>query len=221
MRRDWLLSATFLLLAALPVRAEGELPAVLARFAVQHAGGAPEQLVVVRTDTRIEHRFVTRGVVERWRRDARGELEHEKLFPKDGKSVHYTAGDLRTIQYEPSWEQLGSLIGTKERSGLSAAGQKKSLGGRTARISRGQVRGEPAQLEWLADVSLPALLATGHVRERTTVKLVSIEPCSESTCAETPSDALRSIEFADLGDMEYDPFVRRFMAREMPGHHAH
>jgi len=221
MRGGWLLSALALLLAAVSVRADDAPPSVLARFVVQHADGAPEQLVVVRTSDRIEHRFVSRGSVERWRRDARGELEHEKLYPSEGKSVHYTAGDLRTIHVEPSWEELGSLIGASERGALTPAGQKKGLAGRTARLSRGKVRGQPAQLEWLDDVSLPALLTTGSGRERTTVRLVSVEPCSADACAETPSDALRSIEFADLGDKEYDPFVRRFMAREMPAHHAH
>jgi len=208
-----------------PTRARAEeapesTPAVLATYAIERPGQPSEQLVLVRTGDRVEHRFAQRGTAELWRRDPRGELEHVKAYPGDGKSVHYTAGDLRTIALAPSWDELASLVGARELRDLKQAGSRR-LAGRAARLLRGTLRGQPAELAWLDALSLPAYLRLGTGAQRTVLRLVDVRPCTDELCAEYDARALRSIEFADLGDMEYDPFVRRFLAREARSHGAH
>jgi hypothetical protein len=202
------------------VHADAELPAVFARFALTRANGQVEHLELVRQAGRIEHRFVERGYSELWLRDARGELEHVRSFPRDGKSVHYTSGDLRTISLEPDWNTLSSLLGSGELASLRPAGTERALDQRRARVLRGTLRAQSARLSWLEDLSLPAKLSLGQGKSKVVISLLSVAECTPSLCT-PPRSELRSLEFADLGDMEYDPFVRRFLASDAHGHPPH
>jgi hypothetical protein len=223
MRARALVSTLLTLLAsplALDARADAELPAVFARFALARADGQVEHLTLVRQYGRIEHRFVERGYSELWLRDARGELEHVRAFPRDQKSVHYTSGDLRTISLAPDWSALSSLLGNGELASLTPSGSERALDQRRARVLRGTLRAQPARLVWLDDVALPAKLSLGEGRSKVVISLLSVAECTPALCAPA-RDELRSLEFADLGDMEYDPFVRRFLAQEAHGHAPH
>jgi hypothetical protein len=193
----WL--ALLMLLCALPAGASSEVAAVRARYALRR-GGHVEHLEVVRVGDRVAHTFVERGVRELWQRDARGELEHWRAYPAQGTSVHYTPGDLRTIHMWPRWDTLTQLISASERAALEP--NKKG-------VLEGMLRGQPARVQWREDVALPKRIVLGKL----TMELLSVEPASV-----VEGDSLRSIEFADLGDMEHDPFVRRFLAHD---HHDH
>jgi len=105
--------------------AQGTLSLSIAHYEVTH-DGRTERLDMVRTSDRIEHRYITRGITEVWSRDPRGELSHWKVFHQPKRSVHYTAGDLRTIEAEPLWEQLATLINPGERAKLKAKGSKRT-----------------------------------------------------------------------------------------------
>ena len=202
------------------VHADAEPPAVFARFALTRGDGHIEHLELSRQSGRIEHRFVERGYSELWLRDARGELEHVRSYPRAGKSVHYTSGDLRTISLSPDWGALSSLLGSGELASLKPTGAEQKLHQRRARVLRGQLRAQPARLSWLDDVALPAELVLGQGKSKVVISLLSVEDCTPALCSSTLA-SLRSLEFADLGDMEYDPFVRSFLAQDAADAHGH
>ncbi len=194
----WL--AFLITLCALPALASPEAPAVRARYALKR-GAHVEHLELARAGDRVAHTFVERGVRELWQRDARGDLEHWRAYPAQGASVHYAPGDLRTINLWPRWETLTQLITAQELATLTP--NKK-------RILEGKLRGQDARVEWDAAHALPKRVVLGEL----TMELQAVEPI-----AEVEPDTLRSIEFADLGDMEQDPFVRRFLAQQHPHEH--
>jgi hypothetical protein len=201
------------LLGAALAQAEPALPSVYARYVLRRPGQASEQLLLVRTERRIEHRFVERGIHEIWQRDRQGELEHVKAFGREGKSVHYTAGDLRTIALAPSWDELASLIGRPARAGLRQTEKRSRVRNRDARLLTGMLGGLAARVHWLDEPSLPAKIEIAG-QKGLSLELVDLTVCTETLCSPQTEEGLRSLEFADLGDMHYDPFVRRFLARE-------
>jgi hypothetical protein len=142
----WLLAWTATASAPALAGAQRALPALLARYQVGH-GDRVERMELLRTDWRIEHRFIDRGLTEVWERDARGELSHWKVFPSAGRVVHYTPGDLRAIHTEPSWEQLATLLSPSERARLKRVGARR-VRGRTVTVLRGELTGGRAQLLW-------------------------------------------------------------------------
>ena len=197
--------------AAEATEARSSLPSVWARYALIRRGARVEHLVVVRSGDRVEHRYLERAETDLWERDRRGEVEHVQIYPKEKRAVHFTPGDLRTIAMTPHWDGLTGLVSDKERAALGRRGTTASLGGRRAIVHHGTLRGQPARLAWLADLALPANLTLGRGATRVELRLVELQDCSGKRCAETTREDLRVLEFADLGDMEHDPFARRFL----------
>jgi len=215
---EWLLSA-FVLVAGVTTlaRAEGSLPSIFASYRVSNGNHEPEYLDLLRTDTRIEYRLRGGEVTEVWERDDRGELTHLKVFSKARRVVHYTSGDLRTLNLAPSWEELGSLMRSEDRKKLTRRGTSR-VAGEPAQRFAGLVDNAPATLLWLEHLGLPGQLTVGRGPKGNTVKLVGARPCSPDICAPFDITGYREIEFADLGDSEHDPFVRSFVAATGLGH---
>jgi hypothetical protein len=206
-------------LATPAVRAQGALPFSIAHYEITH-DGRTERLDVVRTKERIEHRYLTRGISEVWSRDLRGELSHWKVFHQAKRSVHYTAGDLRTIEAEPSWEQLATLTNAGERAKLKAKGTKRTAHG-SATLLEGQIDRQQTRVLWNEPTGWAEEVALGSGDKRKKYRLLSAEACTPSTCAPLDTSSVREIEFADLGDMESDPFVHSFLATFGGKNHAH
>jgi len=197
--------------------AERTLAPVYARFLLRRPGHASEPLVLVRTSDRVEYRYGARQTFEVWRRDARGGLEHVKAFAREGKLVRYTDGDLRSISLVPSWPSLASLI---DRDTLSAGAKRRPAGrfqGERAEWLTGRLGASAVRVAWLPEIGLPARLELSGSATSVRLELLELAPCSAELCAASDEQALTSIDFADLGDREHDPFVRRFLAQE----HAH
>lgn len=201
------------------VGAQGALPLSIAHYEVTH-DGRNERLDVMRKGDRIEHRYLTRGITEVWTRASNGELEHWKVFQQAQRSVHYTAGDLRTIEAEPSWEQLATLISPADRAKLKAKGTKRSGATKTT-VLEGKLEHQQARLLWNEATGWAQELALGAGHHQKKYRLLSAEACSPTSCAPLDISRVREIEFADLGDMETDPFVRTFLATFAGHAHAH
>lgn len=199
--------------------AQSALPALLARYEMKR-GKHVEQFELLRTERRIEHRYVDRALTEVWERDARGELAHWKIFHRAGRVVHYTPGDLRTIHVEPSWEQLGTLLNPAERARLKHVG-KRRVRGELVSVLRGTIAGRSGRLLWLDTLELSTAMTLGTGSDATSVQLVGSQPCDVTSCAPASTLEYREIEFADLGDSERDPFVRNFLASFSLAHEHH
>jgi hypothetical protein len=213
------LAFTFAGLATPEARAQGALPLSIAHYEVTHDGRS-ERLDVVRTSDRIEHRYLKRGITEVWSRDPRGELSHWKVFHQPKRSVHYTAGDLRTIEAEPLWEQLATLLKPGERAKLKTKGSKRTPHG-PAILLEGQLDHQKARVLWNEREGWAEEIAWVSGNARKTYRLLSNEPCTPTVCASVDMRDVREIEFADLGDMETDPFVHRFLATFGGDEHSH
>lgn len=199
--------------------AQRNLLSSLARYEVTH-GGRREHMEVMRTSDRIEHRYATRGITEVWTRDGRGDLSHWKVFHQPKRSVHYTAGDLRTIHLEPTWEQLGTLINPLERSRLRPVGTRRTRHG-VVTVLQGAVDGLRTRILWDEERGWAGEMVIGSGPNRTRFRMLSAETCSASLCEPLDASAIREVEFADLGDSEGDPFVRNFLATFAAHSHSH
>ena len=187
-------------------------PAVLARYEIRRAGKPPVQLELLRHADLVEHRYEGADTIAVWRRVAPDELEYLALSPRAGKGVRYTAGDLRALADDAGWSALGSLLDEQERAALSRVGTQRSAGRALPRL-RGTLRGKPVRVTWREDVQLPLALSLGTGQERLVLRLLRVEVCTPERCAPTSTDELTLLDFADLGDMTYDPFVRAYLRR--------
>ena len=174
----------------------------VATYGLREPGGE-RQLVVVRTDDRVEYRM--QGEPARvWRRLADG-LEYRELHPQDGRAVVYAPGDLRALEHSPDWAQLHGLVAPGVRAQLRAGGTRR-VDGRTARHFEGDTEGARITLDWLDDAALPAQFVRRTDGGTTRLVLRRLERVDAAT-AFTAGEDLREIDYTDLGDMELDDFA--------------
>lgn len=175
-----------------------------------HDGQGDRTLVLVRSDERIEYRLAGEPV-RVWENGADG-LVHREVFVADGRIVSYAPGDLRALGRNPEWRQLSHLVDPALRAQLQERGTTKVSAAHDAqaRRYRGNVHSVPVQLDWLDAADLPAHYRSGKRRAAYVLELRSLEQRPESL-AFTATDGLREIDYADIGDMELDPFARRYI----------
>lgn len=158
----------------------------------------------------VEYRWHDRAISEHWRRDARRNVSHERVYHREATRVRYTAGDLAALGLDAQWDKLEHVIVPPSESGLTK-GAATTLLGHPAR----RYKSPRLQVTWLEDLALPAdVRSTSASGERTHVRLLELGPLPTEP---TEHQHYRQLDFADFGDMEYDPFVRKHSTHA----HAH
>ncbi|UZW61487.1 hypothetical protein [Lysobacter enzymogenes] len=194
--------------------------ALVAEYQVRDARGE-RSLTLIRSADRIEYRQPGEPV-ELWRQTPDG-IARLELFAAEKRSVAWAPGDLRTTGRMPQWEQLASPINPQLRDKLKRDGSAKTLGLNAERYRGESAEGQAIALEWLAGEGLPAYYRTGPAKPKAgdtglyELKLVKLERVGAQT-AFTATGDYRETDYADLGDMELDPFAAAYLKRNG---HAH
>ena len=175
-----------------------------------HDGQGDRTLVLVRSGDRVEYRMAGEPV-RVWAKIADG-LVHREVFVQEGQVVTYTPGDLRALGRDPNWLALNHVVDPALREQLQAQGamHARAAGGADAHRFRGTVRGVPVELIWLDEADMPAAYRSGQGKAAYTLELHALarDPAAQ---AFTALDGMREIDYADIGDMELDPFARRYI----------
>lgn len=175
-----------------------------------HDGQGDRTLVLVRNEDRVEYRLEGEPV-RVWALAADG-LSHREVFAADGRIVSYTPGDLRALGRDPDWASLSHLVDPALIGQLAERGAVRVRAARDAAAYRyrGQVRGVPTRLDWLDGPQLPAAYRSGRGKDAYALELRGLRQLPEAQ-AFTATAGLREIDYADIGDMELDPFARRYI----------
>lgn len=154
---------------------------------------------------------------EVWQRDERGELTLTRVFQQDRKLIQYTPGELRTQRRTKDWTALNSIIDPRQHAALKQVGTGSILG-RTALRYVGDIGQERIELLWLAEEALAAKLTrSGANGSSITLELKELRAAPDSNwplASQAKIDHYAALDGADLGDMEYDPFVKRVLAAD-------
>lgn len=189
-----------------------------------HAHGHTGEWVFIRNGAQVE--LGRGGYVELWERDERGEISWQRVFHDEHKLISYTPGELRTEQRAPSWEVLNSIIDARLLGSLRRVGATRYLGHAATRY-RGDVGGERIEVLWLDAEKLPAAVSR---RDKTHSYQLRLRELRAAPLPGWPrADLARAADYefidgSDLGDREYDPFVRKVLAMDEAhgaGGHAH
>ncbi len=159
---------------------------------------------------------------EVWQRDGRGELTLTRVFHRDRKLIQFTPGELRTQGRQKDWSALNSIIDPRQLASLKQAGSVSVLG-RPALRYAGKLGGERIEVLWLAKEALAAKFVRSGRDGSVSLELKELRTSPDSRWPQASlarADQYAFLDAADLGDMEYDPFVQRVLGMES-GHGAH
>lgn len=194
--------------------------ALRAEYTVRDAQGE-RRLVLVRTADRIEYRMQGEPV-EVWRNTPDG-IARLELFAEERRSVAWSPGDLRTVGEMPQWPQLASPIHPELRTRLQRHGEAKAPGATAARYRGQSAEGQPIALEWIEAEGLPSYYRTGQPNAKAgepgayELRLRTLERVPAAGAFTATAD-YRETDYADLGDMELDPFAANYLKRRGHGH---
>ena len=155
---------------------------------------------------------------QRWQRSTNGAIDYSRIFLQPRKSVDYTAGDLRSLGRYPDWGQLTGVIDPAVLRQLTPSGNVEVLG-RQAERYLGQVNGVDMEIWWLSDLELPALVRRVHGDREVSIHLLDLQTGGAASQSFVDTGSYDHLDYADLGDMEADPFVQKLQLAE--GGHRH
>lgn len=149
-------------------------------------------------------------VGESWQRDGKS-ITQRRLYHGDRRAIEFQHDDLRILEAPPSWPKIVLLLDSRIPESLTAGAIESSDGYPTR-----EYRGQSADTEWRivmrTDLALPVLIEHRHGQALERTELLHVYPLTAAPWQPTPSNGYDVIDFADLGDKEYDPFVAKVLA---------
>ncbi len=158
------------------------------------------------------------GMGEAWQRDGQS-IIHRELYHRDQRAIEFQDDDLRMLQSTPSWQKLALLFDRQILEQLEA-GDIEWSDGYPTRDYQGTVGETTWHIVMRMDLALPILIEREQQGFSERTELLSAYPLENAPWHPTSVQGYDIIDFADLGDKEYDPFVARVLSR-MGHSHAH
>lgn len=156
---------------------------------------------------------------ERWERDPSGRLFYARLFHEHRAQIEFAPTEFQTMG--KSWDRISMLIEPGWLGSPSKPAGSERRAGQPLTRYRGSADGRRIDLLWRADLALPAEIRGDDARASTTLRLLRSWPLAQAPRAMTDAATLaayRSIDGADLGDLESDPFVMSLVNPGGPPH---
>lgn len=237
MRFSLLLTLSFLLNACAhhapvpPLDLNSATPAISARYLTerQHVASEHEhheaheeardfenEWVFQRSAQRIEVHLPAQQTGEVWLRDGKT-VFYQKLFHADKKIIEYQMEDLSGLNVAVNWRTNELMMDPAILQHLSVT-DEDWIDGHPALELSGTVDAIDYDVVWLVDLNLPHSIkkrdGNGN-HEHTQLLTLESTPMPDSSPYE-------SIDYADLGDRERDPFVLKIQDHLIGGHaHQH
>jgi len=165
-----------------------------------------------------------RDYAEVWQRDDRQAVTLRRVFHGERKIVEYTTGELRTQHRLKDWRELGSILDARTLSRLRRVGTDTVLKQPAVRYV-GHSGDTRIEVLWLPRLNLPARIVRSTPQSRYSLVLRELLPAAAAAWPRVDAAATADFEIidgSDLGDREYDPFVRKVLSMDTGEHrHAH
>lgn len=198
-----------------------KFPAIACRYEssrqiLASTGAAPPRATVAssylwRELDRVETRDAAGETGALWERGNDGTIFFRKLYHQAHKAIEYYPDDLRAADNNLSWDAITSTFDSKLLgSALKRVGKEIYLD-REAERYRGKVDGVVMEVLWLTYERIPAMVTKNAGNRIDTLRLTEIWPIVKApwpTSTRTTLEQYQHLDFADLGDMESDPFVK-------------
>ncbi len=135
-----------------------------------------------------------------------------RVFPQYQRTIWYPAGDLRALGKEAKWRGVAGWPDPQHHDYRMVSGSTSIVQGCPAQEYMGA---DGDKVLWLDQVKLPARMADAGV----VWQLVSLQRVSREETFELWTQ-WQSTDFADVGDNESDPFLRRMISLGFVEHGA-
>ena len=145
--------------------------------------------------------------------DGAGGVHFRRVFHPERTEVFYSAMELRVLGMTRDWGQSYSLVAPEFLKDKLAPGGAEVLLDTTLEKYEGTVDGRQWVVLWSAREQLAYQLRVESERGVSTTTLLERYPLEKQPWERLRKRGYNSIDFADLGDSETNPVIRRIMNR--------
>ena len=177
-----------------------------------------------RSDNRVETRSAHGETGEVWESSPRGQISYTKLFHPAEKAIDYTPGDLSALAINTDWDQIKSIIDPKLLGTQLKRTGEQTVDGQRAERYAGKVDDTNTEVLWLPEMKLPARIEKTRGGVMVSLRMAECKPLASAPWTMTSDTQMQSyqhLDYADLGDMENDPFVKKVTDHNEGLHHGH
>jgi hypothetical protein len=163
-------------------------------------------------------------VSEQWNRDEQGRIWYKRIFHKERKVIEYQPADLKIGGVEARWNRIAAVIDPAELQAMTLQSESGTFDGRSVSVYRGLRQGAQWEIAWLAGEQLPERIRIEGEGGRYLLQLrkLTIETTDAVSCRSGDLAGYETIDFADIGDRQGDPFIEGLMKYEGFSHgHGH
>ncbi len=155
---------------------------------------------------------------EMWQLGKNGDVIYFAIYHDEKLVIEYTPGDLRVLHQTPEWHRLERVVDVDSlRSNLKVSCEAEIFG-RCAHFYKGQIKGIEYEMWWLEREQMPAMIRQVYPDRTVTLTLKEIYPIHESPWPYGRHRDYRHIDYADIGDRESDPVLKRLLHKN---NHVH
>jgi hypothetical protein len=159
---------------------------------------------------------------EAWQRDASGRLIGcDRIFHTEKRVIELMPGDLAALDVARDWVQVGSLVDPRRLGRELRKTGTTHVAGRAAEVYEGKIGAAACAVDWVPSLRLPSRLRRTRGDETILFTLREVHAAGKSPWPRPDASGYLRNDYADIGDMPTDPFMRRFAHGHGPVHPGH
>lgn len=189
-------------------------------FESSHSSGNPKAWTLWQTANQIGYQYSE--ISEIWHRKTSGAVEYSRWFEQANRAIDYTNGDLKSLNRDTNWAQVSGLVKPNTLAQLKkSATQPSTFHCLKAEKYSGEIGQRKYEIVWLPQIKQPAVFIVES--ENKTLKTVLTHRSSLVQAQQFFAKGQRysSMDFADIGDNEADPFVSAMINQGFVEHGEH
>ncbi|MDX1951062.1 MAG: hypothetical protein SFY81_02695 [Verrucomicrobiota bacterium] len=154
--------------------------------------------------------------IEIWTKTGPREIALEQVYRAEKLIIEFNQGELNAAGHTNGWNAFNQLVNTNLFARLGQQSPKRVLGHNALRF-KGEVDGAEWVIHWIPDLSLPALIERKDKSGRMRTELKKLNTTPEVLNL----SGFERLDYADLGDMEYHPGVKKLLSKGAIHAHRH
>lgn len=199
------------------------LPDVVAEYSNTQKKGFERQssnFTFARNQQQVITIYPQKQTAEYWQKRANGRHHFYRFFTTDQRSVYYPPSDLSSLNIIRSWDSIENLNPLSWLSSLEQVDSQQSAG-KTVVFYQGTIGDIYIELDWLPEYQLPQRVLTkqGFKSHEITLQSLKQDPAFIEQALDKWLN-YPSIDYADVGDSENDPFLAKMIRQGFIEHAA-
>ncbi len=177
------------------------------------------RVTIWRLPTKVAWEYSGSGVTEVWARAADGRLYVSRYFDEYQRGIEYQPEEVRITQAD-AWERQRHLLSSEQLAAF-ARGDSSGEGCDRQTLLTLQGQGADEEIHWLDALALPRTWEQqeGPVQYRWSLESLVVDPARVEE-AFARRESYQMTDYADIGDNESDPFLRRMINLGFVSHGA-